>query len=74
MALEVSPNGASEVTFNVLGWSVANADGTPTIASIDVQPGSWLHKGLHRRRLILSSAGSIVLCDPGRKRPLPFSC
>ena len=74
IALAVHPAGASEITFNGLGWSVANADGTPSIATIDVQPGGWPHSGLHNRRVQLSSAGDIVLCDPHHPGATQSSC
>ena len=72
--IALSPRRAHLATFNGLGWSVGNTDGSPSIRAVDVQAGALRNFVHPSRRIILSAAGSVVLCDPGANGNARLAC
>ena len=70
----IQPDGATTVTFNGMGWVVANEDGSPTISQVDVR--SSVLKGTEARplRVVLTSGGSTKMCDPQVANDDPRAC
>lgn len=73
-SIAVLPAGSATVTFNGMGWVTANADGTASIAQVDV--GSSIMTGTEIRslRVIVSPGGSMRMCDPALGAPDPRAC
>jgi len=64
---------ASTVTFAALGNVIANADATPSINKIDMTNINFT--GATRPlRIIVSSGGSVRMCDPALALPEPRGC
>ena len=64
---------ASTVTFAALGNVVANADATPGINKIDVTNIN-VTGATRPLRIIVSSGGSVRMCDPALALPEPRGC
>jgi len=69
-----APQAASTVTFAALGNIVANADGTPGINKIDVTNPNVSPGARRPLRIIISSGGSMRMCDPALALPEPRGC
>lgn len=65
-SVTVTPAGATQVTFNGIGFVVANSDGSASITQIDVDvPTSILPADESRNlRIAISSGGQVLMCDP----------
>lgn len=72
--IAVSPPGAHVATFNGMGWSVGNTDGSPSISAVDVQARTLKNFAHPSRRVLLSAAGSVVLCDPQGSADTNLAC
>lgn len=56
----ITPTGASTITFNNLGIITANADGSDTLAQVDISaPG-----GTRDLRVTIGAGGNAKMCDP----------
>jgi type IV fimbrial biogenesis protein FimT len=64
---------ASTVTFAALGNVVANADATPSINKIDMTNIN-VTGATRPLRIIVSSGGSVRMCDPALALPEPRGC
>ena len=68
-----TPQAASIVTFAALGNVVANADGSKSINKIDMTNIN-VTGGTRPLRIIVSSGGSVRMCDPALAPPEPRGC
>jgi len=68
-----APQAASTVTFAALGNVVANADATPSINKIDMTNIN-VTGATRPLRIIVSSGGSVRMCDPALALPEPRGC
>jgi len=64
---------ASTLTFAALGNVVANADATPSINKIDMTNIN-VTGATRPLRIIISSGGSVRMCDPALAPPEPRGC
>ena len=64
---------ASTVTFAALGNVIANADATPSINKIDMTNIN-VTGATRPLRIIVSSGGSVRMCDPALALPEPRGC
>jgi type IV fimbrial biogenesis protein FimT len=73
-------NAADRVTFNGMGWRVANADASPTISQLDFSNptgGTCKHvnNGAMRcMRVVIQAAGATRMCDPAVAIGDPRAC
>ena len=74
IGIAVNPLGAHLATFNGLGWSVSNADGSPSISSVELEAYTSDQQIRPRLRITLSAAGSVLLCDPGADAAARLAC
>jgi type IV fimbrial biogenesis protein FimT len=71
---------ADRITFNGMGWRIANADSSPQISRIDVfneKFGKCKHDadGLLRcLRVVVSNGGGSRMCDPATPTDDPRGC
>lgn len=69
-----TPDAATKVTFNGMGWITANADASARITQIDVT-SSVLKDGSQRPlRVVVTPGGSAKMCDPAVAAPDPRVC
>ena len=61
------------MTFAALGNVVANADATPSINKIDMTNIN-VTGATRPLRIIISSGGSVRMCDPALAPPEPRGC
>lgn len=61
--IQVTPNGATTVTFNSMGRVAANADASAPINQVDVSNP----RGDRPLRITVSTGGSLRMCDPSPK-------
>lgn len=61
--IQVTPNGATTVTFNSMGRVAANADASAAITQVDVSNPN----GDRPLRITVSTGGSLRMCDPSPK-------
>lgn len=59
-----TPGGSSTVTFSPLGGMVANTDGTPSMARVDVDNALTAGASARALRVVITGGGSIRMCDP----------
>lgn len=71
---------ADRVTFNGMGWRVANGDGSPSIAQVDFSnPGGGTCKHvddgpMRCLRLLVQPGGAVRMCDPAVLAGDPRAC
>lgn len=61
--IQVTPNGATTVTFNSMGRVAANADASAAVTQVDVSNP----KGDRPLSITVSPGGSLRMCDPSPK-------
>jgi len=69
----VQPDGATQLTFNGMGWIVANDDGSDSITQIDVEYAVDVD-GVRPLRVTITPGGSVKMCDPAVAAPDPRVC
>ena len=69
----VQPDGATQLTFNGMGWIVANDDGSDSITQIDVASTVDVD-GVRPLRVTITPGGSVKMCDPAVAAPGPRVC
>jgi type IV fimbrial biogenesis protein FimT len=69
-----APQAASTVTFAALGNVVANADGSKSINKIDMTNINFSPGATRPLRILISSGGSVRMCDPALAPPEPRGC
>ncbi len=67
------PDDATMLTFNGMGWIVANADGSPSIVQVDVESSVDID-GERPLRVTVTPGGSLKMCDPAVADPDPRVC
>lgn len=71
---------ADRITFNGMGWRVANSDASPVINRLDVfnaGSGTCLHDAggtLRCLRLVVAAGGGSRMCDPATAAGDPRAC
>ena len=72
----VTPSGATTLTFNALGRTVANTDISASISQLDIDvPTSVLPASNSREmRVTISAGGAIRLCDPNAISGVGMGC
>jgi len=69
----VLPDGATQLTFNGMGWIVANDDGSDSITQVDVASTVEVD-GVRPLRVTITPGGSVKMCDPAVAAPDPRVC
>lgn len=67
------PDGATILTFNGMGWIVANADGSDSISQVDVEASLDID-GERPLRVSVTPGGAVKMCDPAVVAPDPRVC
>lgn len=63
-AIAVTPGIADRITFNGMGWVVANDDGSASITSINVASAISANTAIRPLRILVVPGGSLKMCDP----------
>ena len=66
-AVTVTPGGATTVTFNSMGGTVANNDTSQTITAIDIRSSNL--SSARTLRIVVSPSGAARMCDPPTNVP-----
>lgn len=74
--VSVTPNGATQVTFNALGRVVANTDASNSITQLDIDGPITLISAAdsHELRITITTGGAIRLCDPNVTPGVGMGC
>ncbi|MDO8773434.1 MAG: GspH/FimT family protein [Burkholderiaceae bacterium] len=74
--VSVTPNGATQVTFNALGRVVANTDASNSITQLDTDVPITLIPAADSRelRITITTGGAIRLCDPNVTPGVGMGC
>lgn len=74
--VNVTPNGATQVTFNALGRVVTNTDASSSISQLDIDvPITVLPAAdSHELRITITAGGAIRLCDPNATAGVGMGC
>lgn len=74
--VSVTPNGATQVTFNALGRVVANTDASNSITQLDIDVPVTLIPAAdsHELRITMTTGGAIRLCDPNATPGVGMGC
>jgi type IV fimbrial biogenesis protein FimT len=67
--VNITPGGATVVTFGPVGAPVANADASPAITAVGVTGPSAL-TGMRPLNITVSVSGSVRMCDPDPALPV----
>jgi type IV fimbrial biogenesis protein FimT len=59
-----SPAGADRISFNGMGWVVANGDASPSLATMDVTSATLAGSEIRPLRIVVSTNGAPKMCDP----------
>lgn len=71
----ILPAAADRVTFNGMGWITGNNDGSASITQIDVKSKTMDgEEGIRALRVLVSSGGSMRMCDPAVVAGDPRAC
>ena len=72
----VIPSAATQVTFNAMGRVTANTDATASVTQMDIDvPTSLISASdSKRRRIVVTSGGSIRICDPNMATGIGAGC
>lgn len=63
--LTVTPDGADRITFDAFGRSVANANGSASVTSLDIEAANPPSSGVYRPlRVQIQATGAPRLCKP----------
>lgn len=74
--VSVTPNGATQITFNALGRVVANTDASNAITQLDIDVPITVLPATesHELRITISTGGAIRLCDPNAIAGVGMGC
>ncbi|MCC7546497.1 MAG: GspH/FimT family pseudopilin [Burkholderiales bacterium] len=67
------PDAATILTFNGMGWIIANDDGSDSITQVDVDSSLDID-GERPLRITVTPGGSLKMCDPAVAAPDPRVC
>lgn len=70
---ETLPEDATILTFNGMGWIVANADGSDSITQVDIEASVDVD-GERPLRVSVTPGGALKMCDPAVAAPDPRVC
>lgn len=70
----VQPGGATTVSFNGMGWTVANNDGSATISQVDVTSSAMAGPEVRPLRVVVTPGGAARMCDPQVAAGDPRAC
>jgi type IV fimbrial biogenesis protein FimT len=72
--LVVTPGGATTVTYNGLGRTIPNADGSNSITQVDAQSTTLAGPEARNLRVVVGVGGTVKMCDPKVPATDPRSC
>ncbi len=74
VAVAILPAGADRITFNGMGWVVANDDASPSITQVDITSATMAGPEVRALRVVLGTGGSMRMCDPALAAGDPRAC
>lgn len=74
VTVAITPDVADRVTFNGMGWVMANNDGSPTITRIDVTSSVVVGEEIRPLRVVIGTGGAVKMCDPAVAAGDPRGC